>query len=776
MFSSFEKKQSLTQKKDAPSTSSIFDSSSQSESLQRKAELANGAVQREEPPRPNNTGMPDNLKTGIESLSGFSMDDVRVHYNSSKPATVQALAYTQGTDIHVAPGQEKHLPHEAWHVAQQMAGRVFPTTNINGMPVNDNAALEHEADVMGEKAVQCRLIDCGNFVAQNKFNNLIQCISIASKKNASVEQLYDNVNAFLDAIRHMAIFFVGGKRVNAQDVCKKLEKCLKDIPKTQWEFINISECTTIEGIAEAIDTYAEGVRFAETRNVEKITFDSCKKKEGIIPPLGSLGIVTLKDLIVYGYTHDSMILNDICFGEFIEHIQSKIIEKGYTFDTLGEKKVFDCRTMQDVLKRLDFTLEKNNLDYWKFRTFGDLIAFNFAHPHSEIYGVDLNSFILETQNYVNQRTDCLNWVLDLDISECKNLIDVARAVEKTTARQKSDSAPVVIEKGKKNFEKKGPSRMHNTQKLASAPVVVKEGEKPFETLKIQTFSDLIAFSFIHPHSEIFGMDVASFILQTQKYVFDHECRLDCVLNLNISGCKNLNNVADNVVGLVQKKLLLTQEEMMMGPEVRCGIFENLGDLFAYSFVNPHATIRGRRLYDFIREMKAYVLCEINSLIGVDEISIKGCSDLSDVEDRIEGFVEKKQHFEIKTEGFVEQLLERSAANKPIWCSKCVAYIENHKLNSGGGTNFLYGGKTVFHISHGGLTKSGKEGDSCHVLFVHKEDSSFLIIGVGYHTGPTSYHLNWKADDIDEKYVNYDLDGVKVDTEMKKNEKKTEKKE
>ena len=104
----------------------------------------------------NETGMPDNLKAGIESLSGFSMDDVRVHYNSSKPATVQALAYTQGTDIHVAPGQEKCLPHEAWHVAQQMAGRVSPTTNINGMPVNDNATLENEADVMGEKAVQMK--------------------------------------------------------------------------------------------------------------------------------------------------------------------------------------------------------------------------------------------------------------------------------------------------------------------------------------------------------------------------------------------------------------------------------------------------------------------------------------------------------------------------------------------------------------------------------------------------------------------------------------------
>lgn len=102
--------------------------------------------------KPNNTGLPDNLKAGVESLSGFSMDDVKVHYNSSQPATVQALAYTQGTDIHVAPGQEMHLPHEAWHVAQQLAGRVEPTTEVGDMPVNGNIDLEHEADVMGARA------------------------------------------------------------------------------------------------------------------------------------------------------------------------------------------------------------------------------------------------------------------------------------------------------------------------------------------------------------------------------------------------------------------------------------------------------------------------------------------------------------------------------------------------------------------------------------------------------------------------------------------------
>lgn len=114
-------------------------------------ELMQGKFETPEQKR-NETGMSDNLKAGIEDLSGFAMDDVRVHYNSPEPATVQALAYTQGTDIYVAPGQEQHLPHEAWHVAQQMTGRVEPTTEVSGLPVNDCIELEHEADVMGARA------------------------------------------------------------------------------------------------------------------------------------------------------------------------------------------------------------------------------------------------------------------------------------------------------------------------------------------------------------------------------------------------------------------------------------------------------------------------------------------------------------------------------------------------------------------------------------------------------------------------------------------------
>lgn len=121
--------------------------------LQGKSKT-NPVQREEEAPAPNRTGLPDNLKSGIENLSGHSLDDVQVHYNSSQPAQLNALAYAQGTDIHVAPGQEQHLPHEAWHVVQQKEGRVQPTLQMNdGVPVNDDAGLEHEADVMGAKAL-----------------------------------------------------------------------------------------------------------------------------------------------------------------------------------------------------------------------------------------------------------------------------------------------------------------------------------------------------------------------------------------------------------------------------------------------------------------------------------------------------------------------------------------------------------------------------------------------------------------------------------------------
>jgi len=126
------------------------------------AEAGSDRIQREgaaadeqpatEDERAGNGGLPAELQAGIERLSGHSLDDVEVHYNSPLPDTYGARAFARGDEIHLGPGNERSLPHEAWHVVQQRQGQVTANVQLNESPVNADPALEREADVMGAKA------------------------------------------------------------------------------------------------------------------------------------------------------------------------------------------------------------------------------------------------------------------------------------------------------------------------------------------------------------------------------------------------------------------------------------------------------------------------------------------------------------------------------------------------------------------------------------------------------------------------------------------------
>lgn len=137
-----------------------------------EAKLQQQVPQQDYVNKPNLTGIPTQMKLDFEQRSGLSFDDVRVHYNSDKPAQLQALAYTQGTQVYVGPRQERHLPHELGHVVQQKQGRVKTNGLIKNIPVNVEASLEHEADTYppktsavvqqcylggGNAPIQCRL-------------------------------------------------------------------------------------------------------------------------------------------------------------------------------------------------------------------------------------------------------------------------------------------------------------------------------------------------------------------------------------------------------------------------------------------------------------------------------------------------------------------------------------------------------------------------------------------------------------------------------------------
>ncbi len=143
-----------------PGVAGSTDDDGDNDAIQMKKESAPGEGQAV---KANHTGLPDQLKSNMESMSGVDLSDVKVHYNSSEPMQLQAHAYAQGTDIHVAPGQEQHLGHEAWHVVQQKQGRVKPTkqlkkdsgqesTPLQRVSINDDPQLEKEADEMGAKA------------------------------------------------------------------------------------------------------------------------------------------------------------------------------------------------------------------------------------------------------------------------------------------------------------------------------------------------------------------------------------------------------------------------------------------------------------------------------------------------------------------------------------------------------------------------------------------------------------------------------------------------
>ena len=109
--------------------------------------------------RKSNGKMPEAVQSKMESAIGADFSDVNIHVGS-QASDVGALAYTQGSDIHFAPGQynpdsssgQQLLGHELAHVKQQREGRVQPTTQAKGLPINDDPGLEREADRMGQKA------------------------------------------------------------------------------------------------------------------------------------------------------------------------------------------------------------------------------------------------------------------------------------------------------------------------------------------------------------------------------------------------------------------------------------------------------------------------------------------------------------------------------------------------------------------------------------------------------------------------------------------------
>lgn len=95
----------------------------------------------------------EDAKTWVE-VSAYGPDELAVRFHHRLVPGMQATAGNQAVlraFKPTKPGQERHLPHEAWHVVQQKQGKVKPYSGTGPLPA-ETPALAAEADRMGAKA------------------------------------------------------------------------------------------------------------------------------------------------------------------------------------------------------------------------------------------------------------------------------------------------------------------------------------------------------------------------------------------------------------------------------------------------------------------------------------------------------------------------------------------------------------------------------------------------------------------------------------------------
>lgn len=110
----------------------------------------------------SNAALPNDVQAKMENSFDTDFSDVDIHTESQTAKNMGALAFTQGSNVHFAPGQFKPdtrqgqelIGHEFAHVVQQRQGRVEANTQVGKFPVNNNTQLEAEADVLGQKAAR----------------------------------------------------------------------------------------------------------------------------------------------------------------------------------------------------------------------------------------------------------------------------------------------------------------------------------------------------------------------------------------------------------------------------------------------------------------------------------------------------------------------------------------------------------------------------------------------------------------------------------------------
>lgn len=206
----------------------------------------------------NLTGIPAQMKADFERRSGLSFDDIRVHYHSEKPEKIGALAYTQGSQVYIGPGQERHLGHELGHVVQQKLGYVPAERTVKGISFNLDPALEHDADRIASgvpiphRAAEAPSGDAFAPIQMRismdytEFREKIRKADVSPVTKQAAQDYLTFFN-FLQELNYLTKHFKGYcKRIN--ELRETLRTCCHSLPGSGEQFINIIQ--EIVGISD----------------------------------------------------------------------------------------------------------------------------------------------------------------------------------------------------------------------------------------------------------------------------------------------------------------------------------------------------------------------------------------------------------------------------------------------------------------------------------------------------------------------------------------------
>lgn len=141
----------------------------------------------------NKNGVSEKDSTIIDNMSNlFNNDfsDINLHTNSNQANNLDALAFTQGNDIHFAPGMynpdtksgKELIGHELAHVVQQNNGLVSPSAIKGKFKISENDNLENEADIIGKKAANNEKFNFSSNQNYSSKTNVVQCAKKKGQK------------------------------------------------------------------------------------------------------------------------------------------------------------------------------------------------------------------------------------------------------------------------------------------------------------------------------------------------------------------------------------------------------------------------------------------------------------------------------------------------------------------------------------------------------------------------------------------------------------------